>query len=153
MLHSAAWCGAISGCLNVTTARRTDIKSLCLQRLSLLFLHQGADGLLRLGDDVAFDHFPDFEPYNSMSLETIATLTDQAYGAGDFKKWLMLEQFILDKLGGAELRVHDLTVMLSTRLLKEVDVHSLEVAKLVVSSTYELVSDLLGQIREISNAP
>ncbi|MGO9465087.1 MAG: hypothetical protein ACLQVF_13155 [Isosphaeraceae bacterium] len=132
----------------MTTAKQTNIRSLCLQRLSLLFQQWGADGLLRLGDDIAANHFPDFEPYNAMNLESIATLTDQAYNAGDIRKWLMLEQFILDKLDGEELTVHDLTVILSTRLMKELDVRSLETANLVVSLTYEFVLDVMGQVRE-----
>jgi hypothetical protein len=131
---------------------RTDIKNRCLQRLSLLFLKEGKRGLLKLGDDIAFNHFPHMEPYNSMSLETVATLQDQAYKAGDFGKWLMLEQFILDKLDGEELKTHDLTVMLSTRLLKELNVQSLEIATLVVSSTCEFVADLLTEIREMIDA-
>jgi hypothetical protein len=54
-------------------------------------------------NEVTDDHDPEFEPYASFGRERLGELMDQAFRAGDARKWTMLAEFLEEKMTTEEL--------------------------------------------------
>jgi hypothetical protein len=93
-----------------------NLKAVCLQHAHLLAGNPESIGLF---DDVADDHSPEFQPYASMERERIAELMDQAFRAGDVRKWIMLAEHLSDKLDAREHKIKGLAFRFAARAARE----------------------------------
>jgi hypothetical protein len=117
------------------------IEAICLQQI---FLILGQPGSEELADQGVIDYDPEFEPYCSMSRERIAELMDQAFRAGDVRKWFMLAEFHYDKMDEDELKLSNLTCELMTIVNKEDKDLGPKDQMALIRSSYELASLACG---------